>query len=382
MLSLGVVSQEEFDMVYNLAFIAWPLEQENQGVLVREIQGRRTWSADTEYAAMQYTGGSANFEGSFIVPLRFIRECAMLANLESQVELGIDEGNVIAVSEHGRTKMALARTEVAPLPDSTNCTTTIEVSMVGLQQLLRIASSIPMGSVSDEELNQVPNIITFVAEDNFVGARSEYAEVGCKTAFPEWEASIQGPSGEFSVFRPMARQFGQFLSSPNAGSFPVTISTNIENGELVQFSSDSWIFHLPRIPAGAARYYQELKTRLDNLGLNVEESSDGKVCVQISDCNVVMQLLDGRVPVMRSTIELISGVESTPDLLQEIQQQNEGRIFTKYFMSDTSVIACADLRCSDLYHLEDHLNGLVHDSDLLGNYLASLGVSGDEMSLF
>ena len=139
---------------------------------------------------------------------------------------------------------------------------------------------------------------------------------------------------------------------------------------------------MPRIPAGAARYYQELTTRLDNLGLNVEESSDGKVCVQISDSNVVMQLLDGRVPVMRSTIELISGVENTPDLLREIQQQNEGRIFTKYFMSDTSVIACADLRCSDLYHLEDHLNGLVNDSDLLGTYLASLGVAGDEMSLF
>ena len=104
--------------------------------------------------------------------------------------------------------------------------------------------------------------------------------------------------------------------------------------------------------------------------------------MQISDCNVVMQLLDGRVPVLRTTIELISGVESTPDLLLEIQQQNEGRIFTKYFMSGNSVIACADLRCSDLYHLENHLNGLANDSDLLGTYLASLGVMGDEVSLY
>jgi hypothetical protein len=95
-----------------------------------------------------------------------------------------------------------------------------------------------------------------------------------------------------------------------------------------------------------------------------------------------MQLLDGRVPVLRTTIELISGVESTPDLLNEIQQQNEGRVFTKFFMSESSVIACADLRCIDLLHLEDHLNGLVNDSDLLGTYLASLGVVGDEMSLF
>jgi hypothetical protein len=35
-----------------------------------------------------------------------------------------------------------------------------------------------------------------------------------------------------------------------------------------------------------------------------------------------------------------------------------------------------------LLHLEDHLNGLVKDSDLLGTYLASLGVVGDEVSLF
>jgi hypothetical protein len=35
-----------------------------------------------------------------------------------------------------------------------------------------------------------------------------------------------------------------------------------------------------------------------------------------------------------------------------------------------------------LYHLEDHLNGLVNDSDLLGTYLASLGVMGDEVSLY
>jgi hypothetical protein len=139
---------------------------------------------------------------------------------------------------------------------------------------------------------------------------------------------------------------------------------------------------MPRIPSGAARYYVELTNRLEHLGFNVEEGPDGKVCVQISDCNVVMQLLDGRVPVLRTTIELISGVESTPDLLNEIQQQNEGRIFTKFFMSGNSVIACADLRCIDLLHLEDHLNGLVNDSDLLGTYLSSLGVVGDEMSLY
>jgi hypothetical protein len=278
--------------------------------------------------------------------------------------------------------MALAKADVLPVEDATQCTTKIETTTVGLQHLLDFSTSAPVGVLTEQEANMVPDIVTFVVEDNLVGVRSEYAEVDCKTAFPQWEASIDGPTGEFSLFRRVARQFFHFLSNPKVGSFPVTISTDIENGNFVQFASDSWVFQMPRIPSGAARYYDELTTRLDNLGLNIEEGSDGKVCVQISECNVVMQLLDGRVPVLRSTIELISGVESTPDLLQEIQQQNEGRIFTKYFMSESSVIACADLRCSELVHLEDHLNGLVNDSDLLGTYLASLGVVGDELSLF
>lgn len=381
MLSLGVISQEEFDMVYMLSYIAWPTEQADQGVCIQEMDGRRVWNAGTEFAACRFTGGKASFNGSYIIPLRFIKECASRANLESQVELFISDHLAVAKSEHGQTQMTLAQSSVTSIGNSAECTTKIEITTVGLQHLLDFSTTNPIGGLSDQETEMVPDIITFVAEDNLIGIRSEYKEAGCKSAFPQWEASIDGPSGEFSLYRKVARQFFHFLSNPRVGSFPVTISTDIEQGNFVQFQSDSWVFQMPRIPAGAARYYDELTTRLDNLGLNIEENDDGKVCVEISDCNVVMQLLDGRVPVLRSIIELISGVDSTPDLLQEIQQQNEGRIFTKYFMSGNSVFACADLRCSDLHHLEDHLRGFVNDSEMLGSYLAALGVSGDGLSL-
>lgn len=382
MLSLGVVTFEEFDMVYMLSYIAWPAEPIDQGVRIQSVNGRRVWSAGTDFAAARFTGGNASFAGAFTIPLRFIKECASRANLESKVELFISHDHAVAVSEHGRTTMALAKSTVATIEDDSQCSTKIVTTVVGLQHLLDFSTAAPIGTIREHEADLVPDIITFVVEDHMIGIRGEHTEVFCKTAFPQWEADVTGPIGEFSLFRRVARQFFHFLSSPRVGSLPVSISTDVESGNFVQFASENWIFQMPRIPAGAARYYEELTTRLDNLGLNIEEGSDGKVCVRISESNVVMQLLDGRFPVLRSTVELISGVESTPDLLREIEQQNEGRIFTKYFMSGSSVIACADLRCSDLYHLEDHLNGLVNDSDLLGTYLASLGVSGDEMSLF
>ena len=71
MLSLGVISQEEFDMVYMLSYIAWPTEQADQGVCIQEIDGRRVWDAGTEFAACRFTGGKASFNGCYTIPLRF-----------------------------------------------------------------------------------------------------------------------------------------------------------------------------------------------------------------------------------------------------------------------------------------------------------------------
>jgi hypothetical protein len=382
MLSLGVITEAELEMVRGLAYLVWPSEQNNDGVMVQVINGRRMWNAGGKFAAVQLVGDAASFPGSYIIPLRFIRECEMLANLEAQVELFVHDGTAFAISEHARTEMDLARTAPVITEDPSDYTTKALFSGVGLQQLLEFGTLTPVEVLTEKESDSIPNVSTFVFSEGRVGVRSEYKEVGCKTAFPQWEAEISGPDGEFAVDRFMLRRMYNVVVDMKVGALPATVSANLEDGGFIQISVDNWIIQFPRVPAGAARFYSELTSRLDNLGLNVEESTDGKVCVQISNCNVVMQLLDGRVPVLRSTIELISGVESTPDLLQEIQQQNEGRIFTKYFMSETSVIACADLRCSDLGHLEDHLNGLVNDSDLLGTYLASLGVVGDELSLF
>ena len=382
MLSLGVITEAELEMVRGLAYLVWPSEQNNDGVMVQVVNGRRMWNAGGKFAAVQLVGDAASFPGSYIIPLRFIRECEMLANLEAQVELFVHDGTAFAISEHARTEMDLARTAPVIIEDPSDHTTKALFSGVGLQQLLEFGTLTPVEVLTDKESDSIPNVSTFVFNEGRVGVRSEYKEVGCKTAFPQWEAEISGPDGEFAVDRFMLRRMYNVVIDMKVGALPATVSADLEDGGFIQISVDNWTIQFPRVPAGAARFYSELISRLDNLGLNVEESADGKVCVQISNCNVVMQLLDGRVPVLRSTIELISGVESTPDLLQEIQQQNEGRIFTKYFMSETSVIACADLRCSDLGHLEDHLNGLVNDSDLLGTYLASLGVVGDELSLF
>ena len=111
------------------------------------------------------------------------------------------------------------------------------------------------------------------------------------------------------------------------------------------------------------------------------EGNDASICVDYEGQVIVLDLLDGRWPIVRCSIELVTGVERTLDLLKEIDMQNEGRVNTKYFMRGDTVIACVDVRCDGLDHFKQELLSLVADSDLLGSYLASLGIVGDELTL-
>ena len=382
MQSLGIISESELELVCALAYVNWPGEQNDEGVMVQVHNGRRVWNTGDRNVAIQVTGDKASFSGSHIIPLRFIRECDVLANLESEVELFVQDGTVFAKSEHSNTQMKLGTTKPTIIEDSAGYSTSASISTVGLMYLINFGTLAPVQYLNENESNNVPNLSTFVFEEEIVGIRSEYREVGCKTAFPNWESEVIGPTGETAVDRIMLRRLFTFMAESKICALSTRLDTDFGGSNFLQISVDNWKIQFAHLPTGAARYYPELTGRLNDLGLNIEESADGKICVDISDCNVVMQLLDGRVPVMRSIIELVSGVESTPDLLQEIQQQNEGRIFTKYFLSGNSVFACADLRCSDLHHLEDHLRGFVNDSEMLGSYLAALGVSGGDMSLY
>jgi hypothetical protein len=379
--SLGIISEAELELVCALAYVNWPGEQNNEGVMVHVHNGRRVWNSGDRNVAIQVIGDAASFSGSHIIPLRFIRECDNLANLEAEVELFVQDGFVFSKSEHSHSQMQLGTMKPTIIEDANSYTTTASISGVGFKYLIDFGTLTPVQYLNESESHSVPNLSTIIFGDKTLGIRSEFREVGCRTACPHWEAEIAGTTGEVAVDRIMLRRLFTFMAESKLGAIPVRLTTDLVGGNFLQISSENWTIQFSHLPTGAARYYQELTGRLNDLGLNVEEDEDGKVCVEISDCNVVMQLLDGRVPVMRSVIELISGVESTPDLLHEIQQQNEGRIFTKYFMSDDSVFACTDIRCSDLHHLEDHLRGFVNDSELLGSYLASLGVSGGGLSL-
>ena len=379
MKSLGIFGEEELELVSNIGYIIAPSERLSEGLTVQVIDGLRTWSCATSFGQIMVKGAPASFPSSHTLSPRFVRIAEHLANLGDPVEITIDDDVACASNDMGKEFMAVATTQsLVESLDGDNITS-VEISQVSLYHMLNWGSSDPAAYVSEDEMSKVPAVSVFKVEPDMLGINSSYDEVGCNRMSTFQFATVTGPTGEFAVDRIMIRRFSSFLRLP--GNIPLTVSFDLDKGTVVQFAGANWKIMLNRMNTGAGRYHEDVLEALRAAKLDFIEGDDASVCVDYEGQVIVLDLLDGRWPIVRCTIELVTGVERTLDLLKEIDMQNEGRVGTKYFMRGDSVIACVDVRCDGLSHLEQELKSLVADSDLLGSYLASLGIVGDELSL-
>ena len=379
MTALGIFSEEELELVSNIGSIIAPSERLGEGFTVQVIDGLRTWSCATKFGQIMVKGAPASFSGSYTLSPRFVRVADHLANLGDPVEITIDDDMACASNDMGKELMPMARTaSLVESLDGDNITS-VEISQVSLYHMLNWGSSDPAAYVSEEDMSKVPCVSVFKVEHNMLGINSSFDEVGCNRMSTFQFATVSGSTGEFAVDRIMIRRIASFLLLP--GNIPLTVSFDLDKGTVVQFAGANWKIMLNRMNTGAGRYHEDLLETLRDAKFDFVEGDDSRICVNYEGQLIVLDLLDGRWPIVRCTIELVTGVERTLDLLKEIDMQNEGRVNTKYFMRGDTVIACVDVRCDGLEHFKQELLSLVADSDLLGSYLASLGIVGDELSL-
>lgn len=379
MISLGKFAEAELETVSNLMYVISPSERLNEGLSVQVVDGVRTWSATTAFGQAMVKGEKAVFVGRHTLWPRLVREAEILCNSDDECEIFVDGVKARLVSKSGISEMDVASCASTLKEFDGDNKSTAQLTDQALGHIISFGSNEPMAYFSEGELDAVPKVSTLVFSEGMLGIRSAFNEVRCKTVYTRQKAEVNGPKGEFSVNRVILRRLVPILDSPSAT--PVTVSADIENGGFLQIEGFGWKILLPRVNIGAGRYHEELIDRLRRASIEFVEGNDSRICVRLNEQNIVLDLLDGRWPVVRCTIELVTGVERTHDLLREIDQQNEGRVGTKYFMRDNVVSACVDVRCDEMEHIKEQLQSLVSDSDLLGSYLASLGIVGDELTL-
>jgi len=379
MTSLGVISEPELDFVSCVLHMMSPDEMRDQGITVSVVDGLRVWAFGNNFGQIEVIGAPADFAGKYNISPRFLYEANNMAAMDDECEFIIDGEMVRAVSTSGSIEMRQA-TIWSVLPDTDFETiTTATLSQTGLHHLVFFGTTDPATYINSEFRERMTRATTVVIGNNSLGLRTSFLECGGHSSFRQQSAEVTGPAGEVSVDRNILRRMCPVLE--RAGNLPMTVSFDVANGSSVVFSGANFRIVLPLIEIGAARYHDEVIGRLGEATIEYTIADDGRVRARLGGQVIELALLDGRTPVLRCSVELVSGIERTPDLLIEIDQQNQGRVFTKYFTSENSVWATSDIRCDALESMIEQLHGLVADSELLGVYLASLGICGDDLTL-
>lgn len=380
MISLGQFQASELTTVAALSYLTMPSERQGEGVQVECINGHRVWTGATKGGAFRVVGESAHFPGRHLLHLRSIRDAESLLDINAEVDITID-GNVVRVTSQdatGELPVALIPPDVALL--EAHAPTTAVISVEGLRHVLWSGTHDPAEGFNDEEreLSGPSTLVRFLP--NRLELRTSYEEVTCAETASSWTAEVSGPLGEIGVHRwALKRLWGLMHSLPDT---IFRFSVNVARGGALHIDGETWRLTLVEAPTRAGRHYEELKNRLDHIGALSAEHEDGRLAAIFNEVEMVLQLLDGRLPIVRATVHVVGDVERTPELLDEIDQQNEGRAFTKFFMSSNSVFASIDIRCSEIHMIDEYLQVLAEDSELLGGYLSALGAKAAAPTLW
>ena len=380
MISLGHFESSELGTVSALAYLLMPSERLSEGIQVECINGHRVWKGSTKHGAFRVVGGTANFPGRFLLHLRSIRDAENMLDMNGSVEVVVD-GEVVRVTSGD----AIGELPVAVIPPDTalfeiQAPTAVEISREGLRYVVWSATHDPAEGFSDDERDMVgPSTLV-----RFLPGRLElstsYAEAGCADTISAWASSVTGPFGEIGVHRwALKRLWGQ-LHALDDSSFRVY--ADVTRGGALYIEGETWRVAFTEAPTRAGRYYEELRERLEQIGALAAEHEDGRLAAEFAGVEMVLQLLDGSMPIVRATVHVVGDVERTPELLDEIDQQNEGRAFTKFFMSGNSVFAGVDVRCAEISVIDQYLAVLAKDSELLGSFLAALGAKAATPTLW
>jgi len=378
---LGLIDESEIDRVLAAAKLFYIPENDGYGVTLSVSNGRRSWVIINDWLEVMIIGGPAFFTETYVLPIRLIDNGSIQAHLGDKiVELSIHNGSARFTGEQGFTELPLLdRVELFSKPNP-SFTTTALIRGYHLGHLINLGTAIPTGVDEQEVSERVPPISRLKFCDDSLEVTSDFKEIDAPRSHMNLRAEISGITGQVAVSRRSLRSITNLIGQDDVGM--IKISCDVKNGKDMLLESDHWKVLLRQRATGAGIYFEKIIQALKNNKCKHVVDNDGRICATIDGHAVELNLLDGRLPVIRCTIELVSGVDKTWALLREIDQQNEGRVCTKFFTRDDSVVACLDIVCAPPINFIDELNSLVEDSKMLGACLAALGARGTQLDLF
>ena len=378
MKDLCVISEDELERVTCAARLFYIPENEGYGITLSVVDGKRAWVIVNDQIEVMIIGGEANFKESYVLPLRQLDNGDIQAHLgDHTVKLSVGNGKARFTGDSGFSEMQL-------LPqikrfsefDTTNITTA-EVLSNRLGFLVLLGTALP-SCVNEQDIkNLVPQISRINFNRTSIEVSSDFAEVNSPASHSNVEAVVKGSTGEVVVSRYFLRSLNTLISQEDM--ITIKLSCNTETGNAVLVETKNWKVILRQQPSGASSYFNLIEKFLEAKTYEYEVFGGYIIRTIIEGRQVEIEMLDGRLSVIRCTTPLVSGVEKTWALLRELDQLNESRICTKFFIRDNTIIACIDIVCNPNLNVEREIYALLEDVETLGGCLSSLA---NQLELF
>ena len=361
MIKIGTVTKHELELVNRLVAHCDPAEHHARGVLLTTKDGKRVWQVGARTVNMTVVGQDAEFEGSYIVFGRFIQAAYSQCGLSESCVITIDNEEISATTAAGTTTM-LVGSKTYPLREFNEPSDI--TAMIPISEYNRIfgnITSLPSGFVDWNTLFETPFSAIIKVSDGKISVKSRWPKLN----LPEISMSCAAETiGEGKIVLPdQAIGYMSLCIHPEDVEF-IKISFAAKDPSYARFESGPVSLVVEKFDTGIAQLFDRFIKYLEDNNLEFQVGPDGVLAVNYEKTSIRVQLFEGTPSIARCTKVILVGVESTYELLQEINAMNVGRALNRIWFDNGMIVIGSDLIVyTDMNSVQHMIERLKRDSD-------------------
>ena len=361
MINIGKVTKHELELVNRLVHHCEPAEHLAKGVLLTTKNGKRVWQVGAMTTNMTVVGQDADFEGSYIVFGRFIQAAHSQCGFSSSCEITIDNNEITATVDGGTTTM-ITGTKTHPLREFNEPSeVTALISLSEYNRIFGSITAIPTGYRDWESLFEYPFSAIITVSDGKVTVKSRWPKIKTPEIVMSCSAETTG-EGKI-VLSDQAIGYMSLCIHPEEVEF-VKISFATKDPSYARFESGPVSLVVEKSDTAGAQLFDRFTKYLEDNSFEFQVAPDGVLAVNYENTSIRVQLFEGTPCIARCTKVILVGVESSLELLAEINAMNVGRALNRIWFDNGMIVIGSDLIVyNDMNSVQHMIERIKRDSD-------------------
>ena len=365
------VSRAELRHVTPILGSVAPFETDHEGVWVHTRNGKRYWTSRTPRIVWEIEGDATDEELlPCCLPGRLIWHGLDLANEADEEEVVFSTpGNIVgmAMTAQGSITIDLPVTdgELPTLPSYVPFAATATLPSRQLYAIINGAMHRPIGLADNEPSAPV---LLVVGSGEIATSVDWTSSGGLRSTF-RYTVPTTGESTCEIAANNLRRVIGEIDPDEEV---TLGIPENLNIPVIVE--GDGWRASIDQREAGASRHHDALGEALaDATGETCRTLAQGVLLARMGPRQIRAELLDHPIELVRLTTVILTDVDPTPELLDQLNASNASLVGVRIWLNGDVIVAGAEVPVSRMADIGVELKLLVRQIEGYDVYLSALG---------